>query len=147
MRKPLTAAAAASASAAAPAASSTGALPKGTSRSNNDGGLGGGGGGASATVGGGGKTVFEQMVARMPSLGPEALLLPHRVWKVKFVGKESTLRGTNVSDVLVRLIFGSFDTPPPYQCHIHATDQYCTNVRYLHLSQTPPSSPQCGHHF
>ena len=84
VRKPPTAAAAAAASAAAPSASSTGALPKGTSRSNNDGGL----GGASAMAGGGGKTVFEQMVARMPSLGPEALLLPHRVWKVKFVGEE-----------------------------------------------------------
>ena len=84
MRKPSTAAAAAAAEAAPP--SSTGALPKGT-RSNNEqigGGGGGGGGGLGAPVG---KTVFEQMVARMPSLGPEALLLPHRVWKVKFVGK------------------------------------------------------------
>ena len=84
VRKPPTAAAA-STSAAAPAASSTGALPKGTSRSNNDGGLG-------AMAGGGGKTVFEQMVARMPSLGPEALLLPHRVWKVKFVGEWNILK-------------------------------------------------------
>ena len=80
MRKPSTAAAAAAAEAAPP--SSTGALPKGT-RSNNEQ-IGGGGGGLGAPVG---KTVFEQMVARMPSLGPEALLLPHRVWKVKFVGK------------------------------------------------------------
>ena len=77
MRKPSTAAAAAAAEAAPP--SSTGALPKGT-RSNNE----QIGGGLGAPVG---KTVFEQMVARMPSLGPEALLLPHRVWKVKFVGK------------------------------------------------------------
>ena len=79
MRKPSTAAAAAAAAEAAPP-SSTGALPKGT-RSNNEQ-IGGGGLGAPV-----GKTVFEQMVARMPSLGPEALLLPHRVWKVKFVGK------------------------------------------------------------
>ena len=83
MRKPPTAAAGAAAAKAAPP---TGALPKGT-RANNEqiGGL-----GAS-----GGKTVFEQMVARTPSLGPEALLLPHRVWKVKFVGKKSSCRFRN----------------------------------------------------
>jgi E3 ubiquitin-protein ligase HERC2 len=37
--------------------------------------------------GGSGKTVFAQMVSKMHLLGPEALLLPHRVWKVKFVGE------------------------------------------------------------
>ena len=84
MRKPPTAAAGAAAADAAP---STGALPKGT-RANNE--QIGGGLGAS-----GGKTVFEQMVARTPSLGPEALLLPHRVWKVKFVGKKSSCRFRN----------------------------------------------------
>ena len=33
------------------------------------------------------KTVFSQMAAKMALLGAEALLLPHRVWKVKFVGE------------------------------------------------------------
>lgn len=32
------------------------------------------------------KSVFGQMVAKLPLLTPEALALPHRVWKVKFVG-------------------------------------------------------------
>ena len=42
----------------------------------------GGGGGPEA-----GLTVFEQMVGKMSVLTPESLLLPHRVWKVKFVGE------------------------------------------------------------
>ncbi len=33
------------------------------------------------------KTVFEQMVAKMDLLRPDSLLLPHRAWKVKFVGQ------------------------------------------------------------
>lgn len=33
------------------------------------------------------KSVFGQMCARMSSFSPDSLLLPHRVWKVKFVGK------------------------------------------------------------
>lgn len=32
------------------------------------------------------KSVFGQMVAKLPLLTQEALALPHRVWKVKFVG-------------------------------------------------------------
>ena len=83
MRKPATAGAA-----AAEAAPSTGALPKATRSNNEQIGF-----GAS-----GGKTVFEQMVARMTSLGPEALLLPHRVWKVKFVGEKSD--SSSFSDAL-----------------------------------------------
>ena len=35
------------------------------------------------------KSVFGQMVAKMSLLTPDALFLPHRVWKVKFVGKSS----------------------------------------------------------
>ena len=34
-----------------------------------------------------GSTVFAQMVSKMGTLNREALLLAHRVWKVKFVGK------------------------------------------------------------
>ena len=33
------------------------------------------------------RPVFAQMVGKMHLLGHESLLLPHRVWKVKFVGK------------------------------------------------------------
>ena len=33
------------------------------------------------------KPVFSQMVSKMHLLGPESLLLPHRIWKVKFVGE------------------------------------------------------------
>lgn len=33
------------------------------------------------------KSVFGQMCAKMSSFGPDSLLLPHRVWKVKFVGE------------------------------------------------------------
>lgn len=32
------------------------------------------------------KSVFGQMCAKMSSFSPDSLLLPHRVWKVKFVG-------------------------------------------------------------
>lgn len=32
------------------------------------------------------KSVFGQMVSKLPLLTPDALALPHRVWKVKFVG-------------------------------------------------------------
>jgi len=34
------------------------------------------------------KSVFGQMVSKMTLLTQEALSLPHRVWKVKFVGKK-----------------------------------------------------------
>jgi hypothetical protein len=34
------------------------------------------------------KSVFGQMVTKMSLLTQEALFLPHRVWKVKFVGKK-----------------------------------------------------------
>ncbi|XP_042876756.1 E3 ubiquitin-protein ligase HERC2-like isoform X6 [Penaeus japonicus] len=33
------------------------------------------------------KSVFGQMVAKMSLMSPDALFLPHRVWKVKFVGE------------------------------------------------------------
>lgn len=33
------------------------------------------------------KSVFGQMISRMPLLTHESLFLPHRVWKVKFVGE------------------------------------------------------------
>lgn len=38
------------------------------------------------------KSVFGQMCAKMSSFSPDSLLLPHRVWKVKFVGRSFTSR-------------------------------------------------------
>ena len=32
------------------------------------------------------KSVFGQLCSRMSLFGPESLMLPHRVWKVKFIG-------------------------------------------------------------
>lgn len=43
------------------------------------------------------KSVFGQMVAKMSLLTPDALFLPHRVWKVKFVGKAANYRSAQVS--------------------------------------------------
>lgn len=39
------------------------------------------------------KSVFGQMCAKMSSFGPDSLLLPHRVWKVKFVGESACRQG------------------------------------------------------
>lgn len=33
------------------------------------------------------KSVFGQMASKLTSFGPDSLMLPHRVWKVKFVGQ------------------------------------------------------------
>lgn len=33
------------------------------------------------------KSVFGQMAAKISVFGPDSLMLPHRIWKVKFVGK------------------------------------------------------------
>lgn len=41
------------------------------------------------------KSVFGQMVTKMSLLAQEALFLPHRVWKVKFVGKN------NVTEIVI----------------------------------------------
>ena len=34
------------------------------------------------------KSVFGQLCTRMSAFGPDSLMLPHRVWKVKFIGKQ-----------------------------------------------------------
>ena len=88
-------------------------------------------------AGGGGKTVFEQMVARMPSLGPEALLLPHRVWKVKFVGEERQQWGPNGNDV--HPIFGIFDLP------LVTVTFFQLVITILSAFELTPC-PQCGRH-
>lgn len=33
------------------------------------------------------KSVFGQLCSKMSLFGPDSLMLPHRVWKVKFIGK------------------------------------------------------------
>lgn len=33
------------------------------------------------------KSVFGQMANKLSSFGADSLMLPHRVWKVKFVGQ------------------------------------------------------------
>lgn len=51
------------------------------------------------------KSVFGQMVSKLPLITSEALSLPHRVWKVKFVGNKSI--SSSIFDsfcVLVELI-------------------------------------------
>lgn len=37
------------------------------------------------------KSVFGQLVAKMSLFTSEALMLPHRVWKVKFIGKTDVM--------------------------------------------------------
>ena len=34
----------------------------------------------------GNKSVFGQLCSKMALFGPESLMLPHRIWKVKFIG-------------------------------------------------------------
>lgn len=52
------------------------------------------------------KSVFGQMCAKMSSFSPDSLLLPHRVWKVKFVGRcssQMSSRFSNKRSVLCKL--------------------------------------------
>lgn len=46
------------------------------------------------------KSVFGQMCAKMSSFSPDSLLLPHRVWKVKFVGRSSTVKISSCAECL-----------------------------------------------
>ena len=38
------------------------------------------------------KAVFGQICAKMSLFGPDSLMLPHRVWKVKFIGNNFSSR-------------------------------------------------------
>ena len=49
------------------------------------------------------KTVFAQMVAKMGSIGSESALLPHRVWKVKFVGESVDDCGGGYSESIAEM--------------------------------------------
>ncbi|XP_076870833.1 LOW QUALITY PROTEIN: E3 ubiquitin-protein ligase HERC2 [Brachyhypopomus gauderio] len=49
------------------------------------------------------KCVFGQMCARMSSFSPDSLLLPHRVWKVKFVGESVDDCGGGYSESIAEM--------------------------------------------
>lgn len=49
------------------------------------------------------KSVFGQMCAKMSSFSPDSLLLPHRVWKVKFVGESAHSQGGRVGVAVSRV--------------------------------------------
>ncbi|XP_043204412.1 E3 ubiquitin-protein ligase HERC2-like [Amphibalanus amphitrite] len=58
---------------------------------------------ATAAATSGHKTVFSQMASKMGLLGAEALLLPHRVWKVKFVGESVDDCGGGYSESIAEM--------------------------------------------
>ncbi|GLD65454.1 E3 ubiquitin-protein ligase HERC2 isoform X1 [Lates japonicus] len=49
------------------------------------------------------KSVFGQMCAKMSSFSPDSLLLPHRVWKVKFVGESVDDCGGGYSESIAEM--------------------------------------------
>ena len=60
-------------------------------------------GGAGNPGGSGCKPVFLQMVGKMHLLGQEALLLPHRIWKVKFIGESVDDCGGGYSESIAEM--------------------------------------------
>lgn len=50
------------------------------------------------------KSVFGQMCAKMSSFSPDSLLLPHRVWKVKFVGMCCTVTQMSLTSLNVLML-------------------------------------------
>lgn len=48
------------------------------------------------------------MCAKMSSFSPDSLLLPHRVWKVKFVGKRILCFVASLSQLFFYLSFSGF---------------------------------------
>ncbi|KAJ2946601.1 hypothetical protein O0L34_g12657 [Tuta absoluta] len=60
-----------------------------------------GGGGLAGPAGM--RSVFGQMVARLPALTQDALALPHRVWKVKFVGESVDDCGGGYSESIAEM--------------------------------------------
>ncbi|KAL8607282.1 hypothetical protein ACOMHN_047613 [Nucella lapillus] len=49
------------------------------------------------------KSVFGQMAQKMSVLGPDSLMLPHRVWKVKFVGESVDDCGGGYSESIAEM--------------------------------------------
>ncbi|XP_048481969.1 probable E3 ubiquitin-protein ligase HERC2 [Plutella xylostella] len=60
-------------------------------------------GGAGLAGAGGMRSVFGQMVARLPHLTPDALLLPSRVWKVKLAGESVDDCGGGYSESIAEM--------------------------------------------
>ncbi|CAB3257193.1 unnamed protein product [Arctia plantaginis] len=60
-------------------------------------------GGAGLAGPAGMRSVFGQMVARLPALTQDALALPHRVWKVKFVGESVDDCGGGYSESIAEM--------------------------------------------
>merc|ERR1712051_1139481 len=59
---------------------------------------------AMPSTAGGCKPVFAQMVGKVHLLGPESLLLPHRVWKVQFVYSEKATKFCKISTLLLSYV-------------------------------------------
>ncbi|XP_033111225.1 E3 ubiquitin-protein ligase HERC2-like [Anneissia japonica] len=49
------------------------------------------------------KSVFGQMCSKLSQFGPESLLLPHRVWKVKFIGESVDDCGGGYSESIAEM--------------------------------------------
>jgi E3 ubiquitin-protein ligase HERC2 len=62
-----------------------------------------GGGSGSAGEREGSRSVYNQMVARMGTLTNECLLMPHRVWKVKFIGESVDDCGGGYSESIAEM--------------------------------------------
>ena len=56
------------------------------------------------------KSVFGQLCSRMSLFGPESLMLPHRVWKVKFIGWLSVYCMLLLLFLLLLLLVNSMDS-------------------------------------
>ena len=67
------------------------------------------------------KSVFGQMCAKMSSFSADSQLLPHRVWKVKFVGESHVQAG--LGRLLPRALLGDrvANSPPTPQVNLWTT--------------------------
>ena len=84
------------------------------------------------------KTVFEQMVAKMPTIGQESLLLPHRVWKVKFIGESVDDCGGGYSESIAEMCdeLGNTSTLPLFMATPNGRDESGTSRDCLLLNSS-----------
>ena len=73
------------------------------SKNNSGGGQAAGPGASPGKEADGGRSVFSQMVAKSSHLTMDSLLLPHRVWKVKFVGESVDDCGGGYSESIAEI--------------------------------------------
>ena len=94
------------------------------------------------------KTVFEQMVSKMPTIGPESLLLPHRVWKVKFVGESVDDCGGGYSESIAEMCdeLGNTSVLPLFMVTPNGRDEAGTSRDCLLLNPSL-TSPQHMNQF